>query len=85
MVLPALRRASSGCRRDRAFRPSWYNRAGVEKVMGFATQEQVQAFLKAAPKFERQLVDDGILLFKIGSAATRRSRRSGSSSGSTMS
>jgi len=46
------------------FDRSWYNRAGVEKVMGFATEEQVKAFLKAAPKFERQLVDDGILLFK---------------------
>ena len=46
------------------FDRSWYNRAGVEKVMGFATPAQVQAFLKQAPLFERQLVDDGILLFK---------------------
>jgi polyphosphate kinase 2 len=46
------------------FDRSWYNRAGVEKVMGFANQEQVAAFLEAAPKFERMLVDDGILLFK---------------------
>jgi polyphosphate kinase 2 len=46
------------------FDRSWYNRAGVEKVMGFATDEQVEAFLEAAPKFERMLVDDGILLFK---------------------
>jgi polyphosphate kinase 2 len=46
------------------FDRSWYNRAGVEKVMGFATPEQVQAFLKQAPVFERMLVDDGILLFK---------------------
>ena len=46
------------------FDRSWYNRAGVEKVMGFATPAQVQAFLKQAPVFERQLVDDGILLFK---------------------
>ncbi len=43
---------------------SWYNRAGVEKVMGFATEEQVDAFLKAAPAFEKMLVDDGIILFK---------------------
>lgn len=43
---------------------SWYNRAGVEKVMGFATDAQVEAFLKAAPAFEKMLVDDGILLFK---------------------
>jgi polyphosphate kinase 2 len=46
------------------FDRSWYNRAGVEKVMGFATPAQVTAFLKQAPVFERQLVDDGILLFK---------------------
>ena len=46
------------------FDRSWYNRAGVEKVMGFATAEQVAAFLEAAPKFERMLVDDGFLLFK---------------------
>ena len=46
------------------FDRSWYNRAGVEKVMGFATQAQVDLFLRQAPEFERQLVDDGILLFK---------------------
>ena len=46
------------------FDRSWYNRAGVEKVMGFASEAQVDAFLKQAPIFERQLVDDGILLFK---------------------
>jgi len=46
------------------FDRSWYNRAGVEKVMGFATDAQVDAFLEAAPAFERMLVDDGVLLFK---------------------
>jgi polyphosphate kinase 2 len=46
------------------FDRSWYNRAGVEKVMGFATDRQVEAFLKAAPVFEKLLTDDGILLFK---------------------
>jgi polyphosphate kinase len=46
------------------FDRSWYNRAGVEKVMGFATDAQVKDFLRAAPLFERMLVDDGILLFK---------------------
>ncbi len=46
------------------FDRSWYNRAGVEKVMGFATQSQVKAFLKHAPVFEKLLVDDGLLLFK---------------------
>ncbi|MBP6597612.1 MAG: polyphosphate kinase 2 [Arenimonas sp.] len=46
------------------FDRSWYNRAGVEKVMGFASPAQVSAFLKQAPVFEQQLVDDGLLLFK---------------------
>ena len=46
------------------FDRSWYNRAGVEQVMGFATGEQVQAFLLQAPVFEKLLVDDGIRLFK---------------------
>jgi polyphosphate kinase 2 len=46
------------------FDRSWYNRAGVEKVMGFATPEQVEAFLAAAPAFEKLLVDDGVILFK---------------------
>jgi polyphosphate kinase 2 len=46
------------------FDRSWYNRAGVEKVMGFADAAQVQAFLKQTPTFEKMLIDDGILLFK---------------------
>jgi polyphosphate kinase 2 len=46
------------------FDRSWYNRAGVERVMGFCTTDQAQDFLNAAPEFERHLVDDGILLFK---------------------
>ncbi len=46
------------------FDRSWYNRAGVEQVMGFASEEQVAAFLEDAPRFEKMLVDDGIRLFK---------------------
>jgi len=46
------------------FDRSWYNRAGVEKVMGFATEQQIEAFLDAVPVFERLLTDDGILMFK---------------------
>ena len=46
------------------FDRSWYNRAGVEKVMGFCTPDQTQDFLNAAPEFERHMVDDGMLLFK---------------------
>jgi polyphosphate kinase len=46
------------------FDRSWYNRAGVEPVLGFCTQEETDRFLRLAPAFERALVDDGILLFK---------------------
>ncbi len=46
------------------FDRSWYNRAGVERVMGFATPEQVEAFFKDVPEFERMLVRSGIRLVK---------------------
>ena len=46
------------------FDRSWYNRAGVETVMGWCTPEQTAAFLEQAPVFERMLLDDGILLLK---------------------
>ncbi|OMC09794.1 polyphosphate kinase 2 [Mycolicibacter nonchromogenicus] len=46
------------------FDRSWYNRAGVEKVMGFCTPEEHARFLKQAPVFEQLLIDDGILLRK---------------------
>ncbi len=51
------------------FDRSWYNRAGVEKVMGYCSPEQVTAFLEQAPAFEKLLTDDGILLFKYWLAA----------------
>ncbi len=44
---------------------SWYNRAGVERVMGFCTTDEYRRFLHQAPIFERLLVEDGILLFKF--------------------
>lgn len=47
-----------------AFDRSWYNRAGVERVMGFCTEEKYRLFLEQAPQFEKMLVDDGILLRK---------------------
>ncbi len=46
------------------FDRSWYNRAGVERVMGFADAEQQQRFLRQCPIFERLLVEDGVLLYK---------------------
>lgn len=46
------------------FDRSWYNRAGVEKVMGFCTDEEHQEFLRSCPEFERMLVRSGIILIK---------------------
>ena len=46
------------------FDRSWYNRAGVERVMGFCTDEQVKKFLKMAPPVERTIVDSGVILLK---------------------
>jgi polyphosphate kinase len=43
---------------------SWYNRAGVERVMGFATPDEVQEFYRSCPEFERMLVRSGIILIK---------------------
>jgi polyphosphate kinase 2 (PPK2 family) len=46
------------------FDRSWYNRAGVERVMGYCSEAEAEAFLAQAPAFERMLADDGVLLFK---------------------
>src|SRR5688500_17392082 len=46
------------------FDRSWYNRAGVERVMGFCTEEEYQEFLRSCPEFERMLVRSGIILVK---------------------
>ena len=46
------------------FDRSWYNRAGVERVMGFATPEQVDYFLKNAPPVERAIINSGVILIK---------------------
>jgi polyphosphate kinase 2 len=46
------------------FDRSWYNRAGVEKVMGFCTQDQYEEFFRTVPEFERMLVRSGITLIK---------------------
>ena len=47
------------------FDRSWYNRAGVERVMGFATPDQIANFLREAPEFEGMLVRDGIRFLKV--------------------
>jgi polyphosphate kinase 2 len=46
------------------FDRSWYNRAGVERVMGFCTEEEYQEFLRSCPEFERMLLRSGIILVK---------------------
>jgi polyphosphate kinase len=46
------------------FDRSWYNRAGVERVMGFCTDEEYRRFLRQCPVFEHQLIEDGIVLIK---------------------
>ena len=46
------------------FDRSWYNRAGVERVMGFCSDEEYQEFMRTCPEFERMLVRSGIILIK---------------------
>ena len=46
------------------FDRSWYNRAGVERVMGFCTEEEVRHFLEMTPLFEKTIVDSGVILLK---------------------
>jgi len=46
------------------FDRSWYNRAGVERVMGFCTEEEYREFLRSCPEFERMLVRSGVTLIK---------------------
>lgn len=62
------------------FDRSWYNRAGVERVMGFATPEEYDRFIAQVPLFERMLTDDGIHLVKFWFSVTRAEQRTGSSS-----
>ena len=46
------------------FDRSWYNRAGVERVMGFCTEDEYQEFLRSCPEFERMLVRSGLMVIK---------------------
>jgi polyphosphate kinase 2 len=46
------------------FDRSWYNRAGVERVMGFCSENEVEKFLEAAPQVEKSIVDSGVMLIK---------------------
>ena len=57
------------------FDRSWYNRAGVEHVMGFCTDEEHRLFLRQCPDFERLLIDDGLLLRKYWLSVSRAEQR----------
>ena len=57
------------------FDRSWYNRAGVERVMGFCTEREYDEFLRQCPEFERQLVRSGIHLFKFWFSVSRAEQR----------
>lgn len=57
------------------FDRSWYNRAVVERVMGFCTDEEYQIFMRHVPEFEKQLVESGIRLIKFWFSVTRDEQR----------
>lgn len=57
------------------FDRSWYNRAGVERVMDFCTEEQYQSFIKQVPGFEKHLIDSGIHLIKLWFSVSRDEQR----------
>ena len=57
------------------FDRSWYNRAGVERVMGFCTDEEYLEFMRQAPEFERNLARSGIILVKFWFSVTRKEQR----------
>ena len=54
------------------FDRSWYNRAGVERVMGFTTEDDYQEFMRQTPEYEQMLVRDGIILFKFWFSVSRK-------------
>ncbi|MEM1057776.1 MAG: polyphosphate kinase 2 [Verrucomicrobiota bacterium] len=59
----------------RLFDRSWYNRAGVERVMGFCTEEQYQEFIRSVPQFELMLVNSGITIFKFWFSVSREEQK----------
>ena len=57
------------------FDRSWYNRAGVERVMGFCTDEEYEIFIREAPRFEEMLIESGITVTKFWFSVTQREQR----------
>jgi polyphosphate kinase 2 len=58
------------------FDRSWYNRAGVERVMGYCSDEEYRVFMRQCPEFERMLVESGVVLVKFWFSVTRGEQRS---------
>ena len=57
------------------FDRSWYNRAGVEPVMGFCTQQEHKEFLREVPEFEKMIVNSGIILFKFYFSVSKKEQK----------
>ncbi len=57
------------------FDRSWYNRAIVEPVYGFCTEEQYEKFMKEVPEIEHALIDDGIILIKFWFSITKENQK----------
>ena len=73
VVLPALHPEPAIWRRNGFFDRSWYNRAGVERVMGFCTPNEYLEFMRQTPDLERMLVRSGIRLSSSGFPSPRKS------------
>lgn len=57
------------------FDRSWYNRAGVEPVMGFCTSKQHSEFLRTVPQYEKMLIDSGVMLFKFYFSVSKKEQK----------
>jgi hypothetical protein len=75
VVLPALCAAPAHAGEIVLFDRSWYNRAGVERVMGFCSDAEYAEFMRQAPEFERHLVRSGVHLIKFWFSVSRKEQR----------
>ena len=75
VVLPALSQHLPTRGEIVMFDRSWYNRAGVERVMGFCSNDEYDEFMRQAPEFERHLVRSGVHLFKFWFSVSRAEQR----------
>ena len=84
MVFPALCDQLPAAGEIVLFDRSWYNRAGVERVMGFCTEDDVIEFFRSMPEFERMLVRSGIILIKYWFSITDEEQHLRFTSGSMI-